>query len=209
MLNFDMNPNELRPKIATIILAAGESKRMKGVKQLLPWKDTTLMGYAIKQALASESDGVFVVLGANKDAILSSLGTDQTTKIMNDDWPLGMGTSIAAALRYIQLNKFNFDAVLIRLIDQPLLSVNHYNKLINSYIDIKNITTTSYKSGSGVPAVFDKKYFNELMMLKSDKGAKEIIIRHKKNVSIIDSKGKTIDLDDYDAYLTCFNEHGK
>ena len=209
MLNLDMNPNELRPKIATIILAAGESKRMKGVKQLLPWKDTTMLGYAIKQALASESDAVFVVLGANKDAILSSLDTDQTTTVMNDNWSMGMGSSIAVALRYIHLNKLDFDAVLIRLTDQPLLSVNYYNDLINNYIETKHIVSTSYKSGGGVPVVFDKKYFNELMVLKSDKGAKEIITRHKNYVCIIDSKGKTIDLDDYDTYLTCFNEHGK
>jgi len=209
MLDFDMNTNELRSKIATIILAAGESKRMKGVKQMLPWKDTTLLGHAIEQAIESEAEAVFVVLGANKDAILSSVDTGHTTIIMNDDWSMGMGASIATALRYIRLNKFDFDAVLIRLIDQPLLSVSHYNKLINSYIETNSITSTSYASGCGVPVVFDKKYFNELMILKSDKGAKEIINRHKKNVCIIDSKGKTIDLDDYDTYLTCFNEHGK
>jgi len=138
-----MIPNESRPKIATIILAAGESKRMKGIKQLLHWKDTTLLGFAIKQALASESDAVFVVLGANKEAILASVDTDQTTKIMNDDWVHGMGSSIAAAVRYIQLNRFDFDAVLIRLTDQPLLGVNHYNKLIHSYIKYNNIISTS------------------------------------------------------------------
>jgi len=46
------------------------------------------------------------------------------------------------------------------------------------------------------------------MNLKTDRGAKEIINRYKTNVCIIDSKGKTTDLDDYDTYLTCFNEHG-
>lgn len=209
MLNFDMSPDETRPKIATIILAAGESKRMKAVKQLMPWKDTTLLGYAMKQSLQSETDAVFVVLGANKEVILPSIDTSETTVIINNDWPLGMGTSITAAVRYIQLNKLDYDGVLIRLVDQPLLDVKYYNKLIDNYIKTKYIITTSYESGCGVPAVLDKTYFKELQELKPDKGAKEIINRHKKNVTIIDSKGKTVDLDDYETYLTYFNEQGR
>lgn len=209
MLNFDMFPDETRPKIATIILAAGQSKRMKAVKQLLPWKDTTLLGYAIKQSLQSETDAVFVVLGANKEVILPSVDTSETTLIINNDWALGMGTSIAAAVRYIQLNKLDYDGILIRLVDQPLLDIKYYNNLINNYIKTKFIIATSYESGCGVPVVLDKTYFKELLELKSDKGAKEIINRHKKNVTIIDSKGKTVDLDDHETYLTYFNEQGR
>jgi molybdenum cofactor cytidylyltransferase len=195
-------------KIATIILAAGESKRMKGIKQLLPWKNATLLTYAIRQAIHTETDAVFVVLGANKEAILSSTDTSETTIVTNKEWSAGMGSSIAAAVRHIRLNALDFDAVLIRLIDQPLLDINHYNNLINSYIITKNIVTSSYKSGAGVPAVFDHKYFNELMVLNTDKGAKEIIKKHKNKVSIIDSKGKTADLDDYQTYLSYFNLYG-
>lgn len=198
-----------RLKIATIILAAGASKRMKGIKQLLPWRNTNLLGYAIKQSLESETDAVLLVLGANKDTILSSVETSETTIIINNEWSLGMGTSIAAAIRYIELNKLDFDAVLIRLVDQPLLSVEHYNKLINNYIESKNIISTSYRSGGGVPVVFDRKHFDELRALASDKGAKEIINNHKNIVTKIDSKGRAIDLDDYETYLSYFNAQVK
>ncbi|MBG7631334.1 MAG: NTP transferase domain-containing protein, partial [Bacteroidetes bacterium] len=51
--------------IAMLILAAGESKRMNGIKQLLPWKNTTLLGNAIEQGLNSNVNLVYVVLGAN------------------------------------------------------------------------------------------------------------------------------------------------
>ena len=182
---------------------------MKGIKQLLPWRNTSLLGYAIKQSLQSETDAVLLVLGANKDTILSSVETSETTIIINNDWPLGMGTSIAAAIRYIESNKLDFDAVLIRLIDQPLLSVEHYNKLINTYTESKYIISTSYRSGGGVPVIVDRKHFDELMALASDKGAKEIINNHKNIVTKIDSKGRNIDLDDYETYLSYFNAQGK
>jgi molybdenum cofactor cytidylyltransferase len=196
-------------KIATIILAAGESKRMNGIKQLLPWKDSTLLEHAIAQSLQSCTNDVYLVLGANKDKILKAVDTRKVNVIINDDWSLGMGTSIAAVIRFISANHLNFDGILIRLIDQPLLDVSYYNLLINKYIDSKYIIASSYKSGYGVPAVFDKIYFDELLVLRSDKGAKSIINEHKKELIVVDSEGRTIDLDDRQTYLKYYDKYGK
>ena len=122
--------SEVKPKIATLILAAGESKRMNGVKQLLPWKDSTLLGHAITQSLQTSTNEVYVVLGANMDKILNEVDTRKVNIIINDDWSLGMGTSIAAVIRFFRSNQLDFDGILIRLIDQPLLDVKYYNILI-------------------------------------------------------------------------------
>lgn len=199
----------LKMKIATIILAAGESKRMNGIKQLLPWKDATLLGHAITQSLQSNTNEVFVVLGANKGKILKEVDTGRVKLIINDDWKLGMGTSIAAAIRFFRTNQLDFDGILIGLIDQPLLDVKHYNLLIDKYITSKYIIASSYESRYGVPAVFDKIHFDELENLESDKGAKEIINRHKKELIVVDSEGKTIDLDDAKTYLKYYDTYGK
>jgi molybdenum cofactor cytidylyltransferase len=204
-----MNPTRWKPKIATVILAAGESKRMHGVKQLLPWKGSSLLGHAIEQALKSDADQVYVVLGANKDIILKEIDTSGITVIINDAWALGMGTSIGAAMNYFKAGQLDFDGILMALIDQPLLDVKHYNILINKYIDSKNIIATSYGSGSGVPAVFDKSYFDELIVLSSDKGAKNIILKHKNKVLAVDAGNRTIDLDTRETYLQYYEEYGK
>jgi len=201
--------SEVKPKIATLILAAGESKRMNGVKQLLPWKDSTLLGHAITQSLQTSTNEVYVVLGANMDKILNEVDTRKVNIIINDDWSLGMGTSIAAVIRFFRSNQLDFDGILIRLIDQPLLDVKYYNILINKYIDSKHIIASSYKSGYGAPAVFDKIYFDELLVLMSDKGAKGIINRHKKDLIVVDSEGRTIDLDDRQTYLKYYDTYGK
>jgi len=196
-------------KIATLILAAGESKRMNGIKQLLPWKDSTLLEHAITQSLQSSTNDVYLVLGANRDKILKAVDTRKVNIIINDDWSLGMGTSIAAVIRFFRANQLDFDGILIRLIDQPLLDVKYYNLLIDRYIGSKNIIASSYESGYGVPAVFDKIYFDELLVLKSDKGAKSIINEHKKALIVIDSEGRTIDLDDRQTYLNYYDKYGK
>jgi len=196
-------------KIATIILAAGESKRMDGIKQLLPWKDSTLLEHAITQSLQSFTSEVYVVLGANTDMILNKVDTSKVNIIINDDWSLGMGTSITAAIRFFRTNQLDFDGILIRLIDQPLLDVKYYNLLINKYINSKHIIASSYKSGYGVPAVFDKIYFDELLVLKSEKGAKGVINRHKKELIVVDSEGRTFDMDDRQTYLKYYDKYGK
>jgi len=36
-------------KVAAVVVAAGASRRMSGIKQLLPWKHTTMLGYVIEQ----------------------------------------------------------------------------------------------------------------------------------------------------------------
>jgi len=204
-----MNQAAEKLMIATVILAAGESKRMTGIKQLLPWKGSTLLGYAIEQALKSDTDQVFVVLGAKKDIVLNRIDTSRISVIINDDWAEGMGTSIAASINYFKARQLHFDGILIKLIDQPLLDVKHYNTLINKYINYKYIITTSYRSGSGVPAVFDKSYFNELNDLSSDKGAKGIIFKHKDKVLVVDAGQRTIDLDTQETYLQYYEQFGK
>ncbi len=197
------------PKIATIILAAGESKRMKDIKQLLPWKNSTLLENAIEQSKLSLSEDVFVILGAHKKTIINVIDTTGITIIDNPHWSLGMSTSIKAAFRYFLNNKLEYDAILIMLVDQPLLTFKHYNNLINKYINSRNIITSSYEKGFGVPAIFDKAYFDRLVNLQNDQGAKKVIMNHLSDMIIVDSKNKTTDLDTRTEYLKYYNQYGK
>ena len=200
---------EKHPKIATVILAAGESKRMNTVKQLLLWKNSTLLEYTIKQSILSQTRDVFVVLGAHKNKILNTIDAKEITIIDNPNWPMGMGSSIISALDYFHKFKMEYDAIFIVLIDQPLLNVTYYNKLINKYIEGFKIITSSYKKGFGVPAIFDKTYFDKLMDLHAGQGAKKIINEHLDDMVVVDSGNKTIDLDTKADYLKYYNQYGQ
>ena len=54
-----------------IILAAGEADRMGKLKQLLPWKDKTILETVIDNVLAREyiDDEIRVVLGAEAERV--------------------------------------------------------------------------------------------------------------------------------------------
>ena len=72
--------------IAVVILAAGESSRMRQAKQLLPWGTSTLLGKAIKEALQSNSEKVYVVLGAKAETIQMQCNATDVNWILNKNW---------------------------------------------------------------------------------------------------------------------------
>ncbi len=195
-------------KVAAVIVAAGASSRMSAIKQLLPWKHTTMLGYVIKQLKEAGADHVFVVLGAHKKEILNKINSTDISIIHNKDWSQGMGTSIAKTITYFKDQQLEFDGLLIATCDQPLIKLTHYKKLINSCINDGRIIATSYNDGLGIPVVFDKLYFKELSTLENDVGAKSIVKNHLDRLIQIDAPEAAIDLDTKERYELYYHTHG-
>lgn len=196
-------------KIAMVILAAGASSRMKAIKQLLPWKNTTLLGNTIEQGLASKVDTIFVILGANKDKIAPQISNYEIQIIENRNWNLGMGSSISTAIQFITNSPTHFYAVLITLADQPLLDATFYNKLINKFLtNDKSIIATKRLEKGSVPAIFSAKHFKILLALNQDIGAKKIMKKHQENVLLFDAQDAAIDVDTIEAYTTLYEKYG-
>ncbi len=182
-------------KVASLILAAGASTRMKDeIKQLLPWKKTTLLGHTIAEARSTLQD-CYVVLGAYADRIAYTI-PDEVTIIHNPEWQHGMGSSIAIGVSTILEDISDVDGILIVLVDQPLLDGPFYLELLNRYYDGNHsIVATAYGEKVGVPAVFDKILFERLTELHEDFGARHIIREHLTKTLAVDPKGKEIDID--------------
>ena len=186
--------------IAVLILAAGASIRMEGgPKQLLPWKDTTLLGHAIQQA-NQLSEQVIVVLGAYADEIGQTLPKDVTI-VENPNWKKGMGSSISIGIEYLLQTEINASGLLIILADQPFLDATYLDKMAQKF---KNnpckIAATAYGDRVGVPAIFHSSLFPELAKLDEDFGARHIIENHKGDVITVFPKGKEIDIDTLKQY---------
>jgi molybdenum cofactor cytidylyltransferase len=187
--------------IAVVILAAGESSRMKQVKQLLPWGTSTLLGKAIKEAVQSNSERVYVVLGAKAETIQMQFNSTDVTWVLNKNWKKGMGSSISCAINYLIHLKTDYDGILIMLCDQPLIDADYINKMISTFKrSNKGIVATAYKHSNGVPVLFDKKYLEDLSNLEGNGGAKEIIAANSNNVIAINPNGKEKDLDTMEEY---------
>jgi len=195
----------MEKRIAIVILAAGKSSRMGAIKQLLPWKNTSLLGHSIALAQSAIAADVFVVVGANAKKIILEVQRNKAVSIVNNDWQQGIGTSISCGVRFIQ-ELGDFQAVLFLMGDQPFLRRKHLRNIIDEYKKHKNgIIASSYKDIENpvVPILFDAAYFKELSCLEADKGAKIILEKHKDAVIQIFMNSEFKDVDtpsDYKRY---------
>jgi molybdenum cofactor cytidylyltransferase len=190
--------------IGIIVLAAGSSSRMKQSKQLLPIDEETLLHRAARAALNSGADHIAVVLGANRNAhrkIIKSLPVDI---VLNKMWQAGMGASIRTGLQHLT-SHYNIDAVLVMVCDQPKVDGSHLLSLIETFRAAdKSIVASHYNHLPGVPAIFDRLHFDEILRLGDQAGAKGIILKNPSTTQLVNFPEGSIDLDtpeDYEQFL--------
>jgi molybdenum cofactor cytidylyltransferase len=58
----------------------------------------------------------------------------------------------------------------------------------------------AYDNTIGVPALFDKKYFNDLLSLNGEAGARKLLQQFRDDVAIVDFPGGTADIDTPEDY---------
>lgn len=166
-------------RIGILILAAGASTRLGQPKQLLSYQGKPLIRQMAEVAIASNCQQVGVVLGAYALAIEPHLSNLNLHIFYNENWSRGMASSIECGLREMLTISLELDAIVLMVCDQPFVSSDLINKLIAGYRDLNYpIVASEYAGILGVPALFHKTFFPELLTLQGDVGAKSIIRKH-------------------------------
>ncbi len=183
-------------KTAIVILAAGSSKRMGEPKQLLPWGNSTLIEHIIQKALKVKVTEVSVVLGANFEIINKQIKNYPINIITNTNWKAGLSISISKAVSHY-ITEQKIEALIFILADQPFISDNYLKQMLSNYMVNQNqIIATQYEDGKlGVPVLFDKYFFNELLSLNGDIGANQILQNNKRYVKALEVSFNHIDID--------------
>lgn len=185
-------------QIAVLIMAAGASTRMKGIKQLMPWKDSNFLLETIKTVQQCNVLNITIVLGSNAELISNQchLNDLDVHVITNADWAEGLGNSIAHAVKVKLQQQETYDGILICLADQPLLTHEYLNKVINEFEKHpEKIIGTNYGKRVGVPALFPKIFFSELSKLKGDSGAKLFLNEQSESIISLQANKQIIDID--------------
>jgi len=170
-------------------------------KQLLSYQGRSLILHAVEVALASMSQPIIVVLGAYAEQIKPELMPKPVQVVENSQWQEGMSSSIRAGISRLLKTNSKLDAVIISLADQPLVSAQIFHQLIQSYQETQKVIIASkYNETTGVPALFSKALFPELMQLEGDKGAKALIQKYIDKGSILLIPEAAIDIDTPDDY---------
>ncbi len=182
-------------------MAAGSSSRMGRPKQLLPWKNTSLIANEVEKSIQLKQVMTYVILGANFEVIKKEIAHFPVEILHNKNWKLGMGSSISFGIQQTLKSKENFEAVLITLVDQPLIDEAYLTSLISKFNQNQDaIIATAMKERIGVPAIFPGQYFEELSGLNEDYGARHVIKNYKDQIITVDGKDKTDDIDTIEQY---------
>ena len=186
---------------AIIILAAGGSSRFGKIKQLVHFRGKTLLQHAIEQATEAGGEPVVVVTGANSNEISKQINNEKTDIVFNKDWEQGMASGIVTGLKKAVALKNKIEAAIIAVCDQPFISSSLFQQLYHKQIkSAKDIVACTYADTIGTPALFTHKYFDVLMSLKGDEGAKKLLKRYSNDVAAVDFPDGYIDIDTKEDY---------
>ena len=162
--------------IAIVLLAAGKSSRMGSPKQLLDFHGQPLVRHAALAALGSQCRPVIIVCGAFEEMVRAALSDLPVTIAPNPLWEKGIGTSIQAGLSALPETA---SAAILTLGDLPLLTAATYDHLASLHRGTgKPIVAAEYAETVGVPVLFARSAFGDLMRLQPDQGCKGIILRN-------------------------------
>jgi molybdenum cofactor cytidylyltransferase len=114
--------------VTAIVLAAGASTRMGSVKQLLPYRGTTMLGAVLDSLLATCVGHIIVVLGYHAEKVREAIGERAVEVVVNPDPSRGMLSSVQCGISAA----VDTDLYLIALGDQPRLQAATVDTLISA-----------------------------------------------------------------------------
>lgn len=191
-----------------IILAAGQGSRFGQPKQNLIFQKQTLLDRAIATAVSSNCFPIIVVTGAHADLVETSVKAPNVSIVFNPNWEEGMASSIRTGIEAMKVYP-DIDNTLFLLCDQPLVTPKLINEMVRKQdISGKAIVGCTYNNTIGVPMLFHRVLFDELMQLKGHEGAKKILKGHPDNIATVPFNGGSLDIDTPEDYERLIKEYG-
>ena len=164
----------MRQFISGLILGAGASQRLGPPKQLLPFRDTTMLGWVVQQAQSATAiDEVIVVLGRAADEVRQRVDFGTARVVENKVFTEGCSSSYRAGLAALSPES---QAIMIILGDQPGIMPEVIDTLAEEWRGTKaSIALCSYNGRKGHPMIFSKAMFDQLEGLHGDKAAWKLV----------------------------------
>ena len=185
----------------TVILAGGTSRRLGEPKQLLSFKGKTLLEKATDAALEAGIGPVVVVLGAGSEHTGQVLSGKNIQVVINPEWPEGIASSIRSGLQFVLKTRPETDGVLFMVSDQPFAGAELLKELMNTQQNTgKAVVCSGYGDTAGVPALFHRSVFPELLSLQGDTGARKIILKNSDRTATVPFPEGVIDIDTREDY---------
>jgi len=171
--------------IKAILLAAGQSKRLKSENKLIKlYKKKPLINHSLNALHKSKVNKVIVVLGYQKKELQKLIKkNNKNIFTYNKEYKKGMASSIKVGLR--KVNKKDKGFIIVQS-DMPFIKSSDINKIYNSIKSKKYlIYVLKYRNKVGNPIGFDISTIKKFKRIKGDVGAKFMVKRLKKETKFI------------------------
>ena len=193
-------------RVGAVVLAAGGSTRFGEPKQLAAFRGETLVRHIVAASVEAGCAPVIVVVGADAAQITQELTGLAASIVMHPQWSIGLGSSIGVGIQHLIDSATEPDAAILLACDQPFVSAAAVRQLIQLRLTSgKPIVASAYAATLGIPALFDRSCFLDLLQLKGDSGAKGIILSRQHDVAPFNFPAAAIDIDtpaDYQRFLS-------
>ena len=194
-----MSPSSKR--IGAVILAAGGSSRFGQVKQLIPFRGKSLVRRIIDAAREAGCAPVIVVTRSEDEELHSALDRAGVLMVQNQQWSRGIGSSIRCGIEALTNSSPAVEATVLLVCDQPAVDARVIQRLIAlRETSGKTIVASTYADTLGVPALFTRSVFQELLSLDDKAGAKSIALRNRECVASLSFPEGEIDIDTWEDW---------
>jgi molybdenum cofactor cytidylyltransferase len=170
---------------SAVLLAAGASSRFPGTKQLARIGEMTLVERALEAIPAGGVRETVVVLGHAAAEVGRAVGEREGVAVVtNPDFHEGMGSSIKAGVSALAEDT---GGAMLLLADQPFVTRRLLSRMLRAFEARggKGIVAAAQGGLVSPPAIFSRRYFGELAGLRGDQGARSVIERHPREVTLV------------------------
>jgi molybdenum cofactor cytidylyltransferase len=187
--------------VTGLVLGAGGSQRLGRPKQVLPYRDGTLLGHVVAVARTCPFHQLVLALGGAAEEVREHVDVQGAEVVVNDAYGEGCSSSIAAALRAVDPR---CDVLVLMLGDQPGVTAATVAALLAGRGDAP-LAVCRYDDGRGHPIAFARETFAALADLHGDKGVWRLLDQRAVDVTEVPIDGPIpLDVDteeDYAAVL--------
>jgi molybdenum cofactor cytidylyltransferase len=190
-------PQARAPRIAIIVLAAGQSRRMgKDNKLVADVNGTAMVRHTLENIAGVVPDEPIVVTGHEADMVTAALAGLDLKIVHNPKFAAGLSTSLVTGLGALD---DEVDGALVCLADMPRVSREDIKKLIAAFDPIENraICVPTFRGKRGNPVLWGREFFDPMSRVSGDVGARHLIGAHDDKVVEVevDSDGVILDVD--------------
>lgn len=180
-------------RVFAIVLAAGSASRFGSAKQVQAWRGRPLVAHAVRTAEAVCGSRSVLIAGYEWRAVVDACRPLQGFFVNFRGFEAGMAASIACGVRAVAGAA---DAVLLLLADQPLVTRDHLQRLIDRWAASPDeIVASAYGGTRGPPVIFPARTFARLARLEGDRGARPILDEEGERVQEVPFADAAVDID--------------